>query len=67
MAMFFVSMVQDTQSTSIANIVVQLCFFAHHDMALPLRLKACPKVDLDSSESPPQSTFEHSLNLRPAP
>ena len=65
--MLFVSMVQDTQSTSIANIVVLLCFSAHHDMTLPLRLKACPEVDLDSSESPPQSIFEHPLNFRPAP
>jgi len=28
MTMLFVSMVQNTQSTSIADIVVQLCFFA---------------------------------------
>ena len=67
MAMILVSMVQDTQSTSRANIVVLLCFFAHHDMALPLRLKACPEVDLDSSKSLPQSIFEYPLNSRPLP
>jgi len=67
MAMPFVSMVQDTQSTSIVDIVVQHCCLLHHDMALPVRVKACPEVDLDSSELPSQSTFEHPLNLRPAP
>jgi len=66
MAMLFISMVQDTQSTSITNIVVQRCCLLHHDITLPVRVKACPEVDLDSSESP-QSIFEHPLNLRPAP
>jgi len=59
-------MVQDTQSTSIADIVVQRCCLLEHDMAFKVRVKTCPEVDLDSSESPPQSTFEHPLNLRPA-
>jgi len=36
-------------------------------MAFLLRLKACPKVVLDSSKSLPQSIFEYPLNLRPLP
>ena len=55
---------REGRGITITDIVVHFSFLLHHDTALPPRVKACLELDLESSRSLPQLTFECPLNLR---